>query len=55
VGILHVRVDDELEKRFRKKVLDVYGSRKGALAKAVEEAIRLWLEKYESRSTVCCS
>jgi len=50
VGILHVRIDDELEKKFRKKVLDVYGARKGALAKAVEEAIKLWLEKYESQS-----
>ena len=46
MGILHVRIDDELEMRFRKKVLDVYGVRKGALARAVEEAIRLWLEKY---------
>ncbi len=50
MGVLHVRIDDELEKRFRKKVLDVYGSRKGALAKAVEEAIKLWLEKYESQN-----
>jgi len=48
VGIIHVRIDDELEKRFRKKVLDVYGSKKGALAGAVEEAIKLWLEKHES-------
>jgi len=49
VGILHVRIDDELEKRFRKKVLDVHGARKGALAKAVEEAIKLWLERYENQ------
>lgn len=46
MGILHVRIDDGLERRFRKKVIDVYGTRKGALAKAVEEAIKLWLEKY---------
>ena len=49
MGILHVRIDDGLEKRFRKKVLDVYGVRKGALARAVEEAIRVWLEKYENQ------
>jgi len=49
VGIIHVRIDDELENRFRKKILDVYGSKKGALARAVEEAIKLWLEKYESQ------
>jgi len=48
MGRMLVKIDDELEKRFRKKVLDVYGSKKGALAGAVEEAIKLWLEKYES-------
>jgi len=47
VGVLNVRIDDELEREFRKKVIDVYGSRKGALGKAVEEAIRLWLEKHK--------
>ena len=49
MGILHVRINDELDKMFRKKVLDVYGAKKGALAKAIEEAIRLWLDKYESQ------
>ncbi|MCE4618615.1 MAG: hypothetical protein F7C37_04145 [Desulfurococcales archaeon] len=48
MGILHVRIDDELERRFRKKVLDVYGVKKGSLARAVEEAITLWLNKYEN-------
>ena len=47
MGVLNVRIDDELEREFRKKVIDVYGSRKGALGKAVEEAIRLWLEKHK--------
>jgi len=46
MGIIHVRIDNELEKRFRKKVLDVYGTKKGALTKAVEEAIELWLRKH---------
>ncbi len=50
MGVLHVRIDDELEKRFRKKVLDVYGVRKGSLARAVEEAIKLWLERYGNQS-----
>jgi len=50
VGILHVRINDELEKKFRKRVLDVYGVKKGALSKAVEEAIKLWLKKYGNLS-----
>jgi len=49
MGILHVRINDKLEKEFRKKVIDVYGTKKGALTRAVEEAIRLWLKKYENR------
>ena len=49
MGVLHVRINDELDKKFRKKVIDVFGVKKGALARAVEEAIKLWLEKYESQ------
>jgi post-segregation antitoxin (ccd killing protein) len=48
MGVLNVKIDDELDKEFRKKVIDVYGTKKGVLAKAVEEAIELWLQKYKS-------
>lgn len=44
MGNLFVKIDDELEKRFRHEVLERYGAKRGALAKAVEEAIKLWLE-----------
>lgn len=47
MGILHIRIDDELELEFRKRVLEVKGVRKRALTEAVEEAVRLWLEKHE--------
>ena len=49
MGKLYVRVDDELETRFRVAVLRIKGKKRGVLSKAVEEAIRLWLEKYESQ------
>ncbi|MEM1532543.1 MAG: hypothetical protein QW224_03000 [Desulfurococcaceae archaeon] len=49
LGKLYVRVDDELETRFRVAVLRIKGKKRGVLSKAVEEAIRLWLEKYESQ------
>jgi len=46
VGRLLVVIDDELEEEFRKAVARIYGFKKGALSKAIEEAIRLWLKKY---------
>jgi len=47
MGVITVKIPDKLEMKFRKKVLDVYGKKKGALGEAVAEAIKLWLEKYE--------
>lgn len=40
-----VDIDNELGKEFRKAIIERFGTRKGALRKAVEEAIRLWLKK----------
>lgn len=47
---IYVRLDTQLEKEFRKKVIDKYGSQKGALEKAVEEAIKLWLESVDNHT-----
>jgi len=49
VGKMLVKIDDELEKRFRIAVIKVKGKKRGALSEAVEEAIELWLEKYENQ------
>ncbi len=46
MSIIHVKIDKDLAIEFRRKVLEVKGVKKGALAEAVEEAIRLWLEKH---------
>ncbi|MDG7008071.1 MAG: hypothetical protein JRN06_07480 [Nitrososphaerota archaeon] len=35
-----VEVDEALAKRFRKKAMEKYGYKKGAMKKAVEEAMR---------------
>jgi len=43
MGKLYVTIDDELEKEFRKRVLEIMGAQKGALSKAVNEAIAHWL------------
>jgi hypothetical protein len=44
---MYVNLPDELERRFRQKVAEVYGLRWRSLTKAVIEAIELWLEKHE--------
>ena len=41
-----VKIDEELGRKFRARVMEIKGNKKGALSKAIEEAIRLWLEKY---------
>jgi len=44
-GIIHVRIDKTLEKKFRIEVTRLYGGERGALSKAVKEAIELWLKE----------
>lgn len=48
MGVIYARIDDELEKRFRVEVAKSYGGQRGAISRAIEEAIRLWLEKKSS-------
>lgn len=48
MGVITVKIPDELEVKFRKKILDVYGVKKGALGRAITEAIELWLEKHKN-------
>jgi metal-responsive CopG/Arc/MetJ family transcriptional regulator len=44
-----VQIDEELGRKFRARVMEIKGNRKGALSEAVEEAIRLWLEKHGTK------
>ncbi len=43
MGRLDVIIPDDLEKQFRRGVLDKFGAEKGALSKAIIEAMKLWL------------
>ena len=45
MGVIYARINDELEKRFRVKEAEKYGGERGAISKAIEEAIKLWLSK----------
>jgi hypothetical protein len=48
LGRIDVIIPDDLESGLRVKVAQEYGGEKGALGKAVAEAIRLWLKQKES-------
>ena len=45
MGRLDVIVPDELEKEFKKEIIDRVGCKKGSMKKALIEAIRLWIDK----------
>jgi len=47
MGRIGVDLPDELEKRLRLKTIETFGGRKGDLSKAVEEAVKTWVENME--------
>lgn len=47
VGSLNVVISDELEQKFREEIGRRLGTQRGNLAKAVEEALDLWLKHKE--------
>ena len=44
MGRVTVFLSDELEKKLRIQTIERFGGRKGDLSKAVEEAIKTWIE-----------
>jgi hypothetical protein len=44
MGRVSVYISDELEKKLRFKTIERFGGRKGDLSKAVEEAVKTWVE-----------
>ncbi|MCP8307115.1 MAG: hypothetical protein H3Z53_08875 [archaeon] len=42
---INLTISKDLEKRFREEVFKRYGLHKGDIQRAVEEAIKLWIEK----------
>ncbi len=51
MGQINVRIPDELERRLRVAAFRKFGFRKGALTKAIVEAIEEWLSNNEEAST----
>jgi hypothetical protein len=46
MGKMNIVLKDELEQRFRKTVFERKGMKKGNISKALEEAIKQWMEFY---------
>jgi len=42
-----IEIPDDLHKEFRIRVIEVYGTEKGAITKAIVEAIRVWLKQKQ--------
>jgi hypothetical protein len=42
--VLYLQIDEDLERKFRVKVAEKFGGKKGALNLGAEEAIKLWLK-----------
>jgi len=45
VGRICVDISDEVEKRLRIKAIERFGGKKGDLSRAVEEALKIWVER----------
>lgn len=45
MGKIIATVPDEVERKLKKRIIDLKGKLRGEISPAVEEAIELWLEK----------
>lgn len=50
MGALNVRIDDDLYNDFKYVAKLVYGDKQGVLKMAVEEALRMWIEKHKAKA-----
>jgi len=48
MGVITLKLSDEVERKLRRRAAEVKGARRGALAESVEEAVMVWLEKSET-------
>jgi hypothetical protein len=46
---IKVYVRDDVEEKFRRLAMSVYGYGKGSLSKAAEEAFLWWMRRHESK------
>ena len=47
MGRINIDMPDELEKQLRIKTVERFGGKKGDLSKAVQEAVKTWINKKQ--------
>jgi hypothetical protein len=45
MGRLYVILSDQVEKRLRLEIVKRFGGKKGDLSNAIEESVKMWLDK----------
>ncbi len=50
MGTLGLKIDNDLEKRFRKAIFESKGMKKGNITKALEEAIDAWIDEQARKA-----
>ncbi len=49
MGRINVDISAELEKQLRLKTVERFGGKKGDLSRAVQEAIKTWIDKKKNK------
>ena len=44
MGIINVKISDEVEQEFRVELMKRGGYKKGAMGEAVEDALKIWIK-----------
>ena len=47
MGRINVEFSDQLEKQLRLKTVEIFGGKKGDLSRAVQEAVKTWINQKE--------
>jgi hypothetical protein len=47
LGRINVDISDEIEKQLRLKTVEKFGGKKGDLSRAVQEAVKTWINKNQ--------
>jgi hypothetical protein len=45
LGRINIDISDDLEKQLRLKAVEQFGGKKGDLSKAIQEAVKTWIDK----------
>lgn len=49
---INVNINDDLDKEFREAVFKQKGMKRGVMLEAFQEAIELWIDEYNKKSTI---